>query len=119
MRKRKIIARAKIEQDPMPQNLFFDQRQSDSTHFLICPGCNMKVYVGEMFTKHIEQAKQSVGASASLPRHEQCNVLMQMVPVDADAGQFHTALSEWKNWNDIKRSLESGRYHQDDRGVVE
>ena len=105
-RKRKIIARAKIEQNPMPQDLFFDQRQPDTTHFLICPRCGLKTYIGEAFTKHLEQAKEAVGANASLPRHEACNALMQMIPIDADAQQFHTALTEWKTWNDVKRSLE-------------
>lgn len=103
---RKIIARAKIEPNPIPQDLFFDSRQPDTTHFLLCPGCGLKTYVGEAFTKHIQEAKQAIGASASLPRHEQCNALMQMIPVDADVQQFHTALSEWKTWNDVKRSLE-------------
>ena len=105
-RKRKIIARSKIEQNPMPQELFFDERQPNSTHFLICPGCKLKVYVGEAFTKHVEQAKQSVGSRASLPQHEQCNAIMQMISVDADAGQIQEALKEWKNWDDVKRSLE-------------
>jgi hypothetical protein len=104
--KRKIVARAKIEQNPMPQNLFFDERQPDTTHFLVCPGCNLKVYVGEAFIKHVEQAKQSVGSHVSLPRHEQCNELMQMIPIDADAGQFQESLKEWKTWNDVKEALE-------------
>ncbi len=108
-RKRRIMARAKIEQNPMPQDLFFEQRQPDTTHFLICPGCRLKIYVGEAFTKHIQAANQAVGASASLPRHEQCNALMQMVPIEANAEQFHTAIKEWKNWNDVKRSLENSR----------
>ena len=58
---------------------FHPQRQSDSTHVLVCPQCETRRYVDARFVASLTDVKEKVeGVKFIGPRHRQCGSVMEI-----------------------------------------